>query len=242
MTRNNFAVITGTGVTEQYTLAYKKLIETRFGKVEVYKENKDGYIVIPRHGRKHSIPPHEINYRANISALFKLGVKYIVGTNAVGSIRKDFKVGSIGTAEQFLDFTKKREPTIFQRKVYHADMTKPYSERLNNLIIESGLKIGVKVYPGLVYACMEGPRYETLAEINMLKMLGADVVGMTGVPEVVYARELSIEYASILVSTNWAAGMQEKLSHEEVLEVMEKVAPSVRKIIDRVFSMVEGEK
>jgi 5'-methylthioadenosine phosphorylase len=242
MKKSNFAVISGTGVTEKFKLSRKLYVETIYGMVELYKEKRDGYLILPRHGPKHSIPPHLINYRANILALSKLGVKYVIATNAVGSMREDFPVGSIGTAEQFIDLTKRREPSIYSDRVFHTDMTKPYSEMLNKMIKKAGRDSGVVIHNGLVYACTEGPRYETPAEIRMLRKLGADVVGMTGVPEVVYAKELSIEYSSIVVSTNWAAGMQEKLTHEEVLNVMKRTGSSVRKIIDMVYERLKRGK
>lgn len=227
---NVFAVIVGTGIFEQFELSNKIVVNTRFGKTSVYKGD---YYVLPRHGPKHSLPPHKINYRANILALKKLGVTHIVSTNAVGSIRKYFVPGSIGTAYQFIDMTKLRYPTILN-KVAHTDMTEPYSKELNELIKRVANRLGVHVHDKLVYACMEGPRYETQAEIKMLSLLGADVVGMTAVPEVVYSNELNMEYSSILISTNMAAGLQNRLSHEEVVKVMRMVGPKVKIIIDDV--------
>ncbi len=239
MKKSSIAVISGTGVTEHFKLGRRLKVKTRYGTAEVYLDQARDYFILPRHGPKHNIPPHLINYRANILSLHQLGVRHIIATNAVGSIRKDFPPGSIGTVAQFIDFTKGREPTIFQDGVVHADMSHPYSERLNDLISKAAKQLGINLLGGLVYACMEGPRYETAAEIEMLRRLGADVVGMTGVPEVVYANELSIEYASVVVSTNYAAGMQGKLSHEEVVGVMRRIGGAVTKVIDTAFEMLE---
>ena len=234
-------VITGTGVTEEFDLGRPRTITTHFGKAAVYEDTDRGYIVIPRHGAVHRSPPHGINYRANIAALEQLGVKEIIATSAVGSMNQGFTVGEIGLIEQFLDFTKRRQTTFFERKVVHTDMTYPYSRRLNLELSVAAKEMGTEIRPHLVYVCAEGPRFETAAEIRMYKILGGDVVGMTGVPEVVLAREVRLEYASVVIATNWAAGMQAKVSHDEVLKVMKKSGKIVKRLIESTVRALRGE-
>ena len=226
-------------MTEQFDLSRPKTETTRNGKAKPYQPTGAQYIIIPRHGAAHRSPPHGINYRANIAAFEQLGVKEIIATSAVGSMNQGFKVGGIGLVEQFLDFTKRRQTTFFERQVVHTDMTNPYSRHLNLELAAAGRRMGVEVYPHLVYVCAEGPRFETAAEIKMYKILGGDVVGMTGVPEVVLANEKKLEYASVVIATNWAAGMQPKVSHEEVLRVMKRIGKLVKQLIEETVSSLQ---
>ena len=240
--RPPIGVITGTGVTEHFDLTRAKSVRTEYGRATVFGDLGGRYVVIPRHGAAHRSPPHGINYRANVAALGQLGVKEVIATSAVGSMDLGFKVGEIGLVEQFLDFTKRRQTTFFEDKVVHTDMTNPYSGRINKVLTDAANKMGVEVRPRLVYVCAEGPRFETAAEIRMYKMLGGDVVGMTGVPEVVLANEKGIEYASVVIATNWAAGMQPKVSHDEVLKVMRKSGRTVKQLIEAaVAGLRRGE-
>jgi 5'-methylthioadenosine phosphorylase len=234
-------IITGTGTAEQFDLSRPETIGTPFGKAVVYTQ-KGGDLVIPRHGAEHTSPPHRINYRANIAALELLGVRNVIATSAVGSMNRGFRVGDIGLAEQFLDFTRTRPTTFFDEKVVHTDMTHPYSGRLNRELSYAARRIGVEIHPRLVYVCAEGPRFETAAEIRMYRTLGGDVVGMTGVPEVVLANEKGLEYASVLIATNWAAGMQPRVTQEEVLRVMKKSGKVVKRLIDGTVGALRGEK
>jgi len=244
MTRDEppIGVITGTGVTEYFDLSRPKLVRTRYGKATVFTHPAGEYMVIPRHGAAHKSPPHGINYRANIAAFGQLGVKEVIATSAVGSMNQGFRVGEIGLIEQFLDFTKRRQTTFFEEKVVHTDMTNPYSRHLNLELSVAARRMGIDVHSHLVYVCAEGPRFETAAEIKMYKILGGDVVGMTGVPEVVLANEMKLEYASVVMATNWAAGMQPKVSHEEVLKVMKRSGKVVKQLIETTVAGLRGEK
>jgi len=233
-------IITGTGVTERFDLRKPKTIRTEFGKANVFLDEGREYIILPRHGAAHKSPPHGINYRANIAALALLGVREVIATSAVGSMNKGFRIGEVGVIDQFLDFTKRRQFTFFEDKVVHTDMTYPYSARLNQGLSLAAKRIGVDLRQHLVYVCTEGPRFETAAEIKMFKMLGGDVVGMTGVPEVVLAREMKLEYSSIVIATNWAAGMQPKVSHEEVLRVMKKSGRKVKELMEATVAGLTG--
>lgn len=215
-------------------------VRTKFGAATVYEAMAGRVLLVQRHGRGHAVPPHMINYRANIAALKEAGAGSVIATSAVGSMNPRFRPGQIGLAAQFLDFTKGRPPSLFDDAVVHTDMTHPYSETLGAKLASAGRSLGVSVRRGLVYVCAEGPRFETAAEIRMFKKMGGDVVGMTGVPEVVFAREAGMEYASVLIATNWAAGMQARVSHEEVIEVMQRVGREVKDIIGAAVERVEG--
>ncbi len=230
--RPTIAVITGTGVAEHFEVGAPKRLKTEYGQIFVSRSIEGAFYVLPRHGPGHKVPPHRVNYRANIAGLHSLGVTMVIATSAVGSMNPEFRVGELGLAGQFLDFTKSRRSTFFDREVGHTDMTEPYSRMLNDAILEAGNSAGVKLRVGLVYVCAEGPRYETAAEIKMFRMLGGDVVGMTGVPEVVLANEMGMSYSSIVIATNWAAGMQEKVSHEEVIGVMKKEGAAVKRVVE----------
>ncbi|HYB07480.1 MAG TPA: MTAP family purine nucleoside phosphorylase [Nitrososphaerales archaeon] len=235
-------IITGTGISECFDLSRPRAIRTRFGKATVFDQQRGDYLVMPRHGAAHKSPPHGINYRANIAAFERLGVKEIIATSAVGSMNRRFRAGEIGLVDQFLDFTKRRHTTFFEDKVVHTDMTYPYSRHINLEISMAAKRMGVDLMPHLTYVCTEGPRFETAAEIRMYKTLGGDVVGMTGVPEVVLANEKKLEYASIVVATNRAAGIQPKVSQEEVLKVMKRSGKVVKQLIESTVPALRGEK
>ena len=219
-----------------------KVVKTEYGSVTVYLAKDGSYYLLPRHGLEHGVPPHMVNYRANISSLYWLGVKGVIATSAVGSMNPKFKVGQLGLVGQFLDFTRRRPQTFFDEEVKHTDMTNPYSSKLNEAMSRAGRTLGLRVSPNLVYVCVEGPRFETAAEIRMFRLMGGDVVGMTGVPEVVLANELGLEYCSVAIATNWAAGMQNKVSHAEVLEGMRKTGPKVKTLIVAAMRLLGEEQ
>ena len=228
----SIAVIAGTGVAEHFEVGPRISLRTRFGRAVAFRSRTGGFYLLPRHGPGHTVPPHMINYRANAAGLRSLGVKDVIATSAVGSMNPEFRVGALGLAGQFLDFTKRREGTLFDNEIVHTDMTEPYSRELNAAIARASASIGVRIKGGLTYVSVEGPRFETAAEIRMFRSLGGDVVGMTGVPEVVMMREAGMRYSAILIATNWAAGMQEKVSHGEVVSVMKRSGKTVKRVIE----------
>lgn len=212
-------------------------METPYGTVEpiVGKLANRKVVFMSRHGRDHAIPPHLVNYRANIWALRKLGVRKILATAAVGSLSSSFRLGDLVLLDQFLDFTKSRPQTFYeggQQGVLHVDMTEPYCTAVRQVILDASEQLGFALKNGACYVCTEGPRFETPAEIQMFQRLGADLVGMTSVPEVVLARELGMCYASIGLVTNEAAGIAKHLlSHAEVMESMKKLGEKVAQLI-----------
>ena len=216
-------IIGGTGVYDIIKKAdseTKKDIETEYGTVEVFmlKIADKEVVFLPRHSKEHSYPPHKINYKANIMALKKMGVNQIIATNSVGSINLDMKPGDFVIPDDFIDFTVLRDRTFYDNEVMHIDMSEPYCNRLRNLIISKG-----NVVKSGTYVCTEGPRFESPAEINMYKIIGGDIVGMTGLPELVLAKELGMCYSSICIVSNYGAGISNnKLSMKEVLDIMSK--------------------
>lgn len=233
------AIIGGTGIYDPKLLDNTRKIvqETPYGTATVITGSYEGEEIafIPRHGGSHSIPPHLINYRANIMALHMLGVKNIMATAAVGSLYFDFKPGSYILADQFLDFTRTRRNTFYEggeKGVVHCDMTVPYCSRLRQAMAQSACDQGLKVQNGGVYVCTEGPRFETAAEIAMFKQLGGQLIGMTSLPEVCLARELGMCYANISIVTNFAAGISPGiLTHSEVVDMMQQNITGVQRVL-----------
>jgi len=240
----DFAVIGGTGF---YGLSDEQLLEriqlpTEFGLVQVERvQLGDQQIAfLARHGRQHSLPPHRVNYRANIWALRELGVKNILASAAVGSMSQGMPPGSLVLLTQFLDFTRGRPSTFFdggEAEVAHVDMTDPYCPHLRAELQAAAQALGEEVRRDGTYVCAEGPRFETAAEIRMFRDLGGHLVGMTNVPEVVLAREAGICYAAVAVVTNWAAGIsKEPLKHKEVSDFMNQQTPRVRALFQQVVT------
>ena len=225
------AIIAGTLMHEIPDMTLEeKTIDTPYGKVLVYevKGVKTEVFFLPRHGLQHGTPPHKINYRANLKALELLGVKRVIAVNAVGSINKQIAPLDLVVVSDYLDFTSGRELSYFdggEMGVNHVDMSIPYSPYLREKILALAPKYDLRVHPQGVYVCTNGPRLESPAEIRMYEKLGGDMVGMTGLPEVVFAKELDLCYASIAFSINWAAGLLDTIeftSDQVALTKMQK--------------------
>ena len=227
-------------------LREKRVVWTKYGDATLFiYENSSGgeFIFLPRHGEDHNCAPHKINYRANIKALHEAGVELIIGISSVGSLRESIRPGDFVLLDQFLDFTKHRPITFFDEDgcVVHTDMTEPYCQELRQCILTAPRK-GITLHDKGTYVCAEGPRFETAAEIRMYAMLGGDVVGMTGVPDVVLARELGICYAGIAVATNYAAGISKVVTHVEVLEAMKNIESLLADYVVGCISTVPAER
>lgn len=216
-------------------------VNTPFGIVNVHMGNIAGQniAVIPRHGgeQKH-VPPHRINYRANIWAVYELGATRIISVNSVGTM-KSYTPGSLVLLTDFLDFTKNRVSTFFDNKTVHVDVSEPYCPQINKYLSNSIINRSIDFFEG-VYACTEGPRFETKSEIDMLSRF-ADFVGMTGVPEVVLAKELDMCYASIGLVTNYACGLSSKrLTVDEVIDVVDNAQDLLYDVIsDTIYTLTE---
>ncbi|HIQ32877.1 MAG TPA: S-methyl-5'-thioadenosine phosphorylase, partial [Methanothermococcus okinawensis] len=201
-------IIGGTGVAPVLKRGKEVVINTRYGKARVLIDREDDVVLLFRHGLNHSIPPHRINYRANIYALKMIGVERILAINSVGSLKEHIKPGTFFLPQDFMEFTKSRVSTYYDGedgKVVHIDLSEPYCPEVLGILREILDRRGYSYSEG-VYICTEGPRFETKAEIRFYKTLG-DVVGMTGYPEVVLAKELGLCYVSLCTVTNYAAGI-----------------------------------
>lgn len=246
---SKLAIIGGTGVYDPDILQdiREETVATPYGQVTalvgVYQGKE--VVFLPRHGAAHSLPPHKINYRANIWGLKEMGVTRVLATAAVGSLNLEMKPGHFVLLDQFIDFTKNRPFTFFDGedgKVVHTDFTHPYCAGIRRQVREAAAGIGLAVHEGGCYVCTEGPRYETPAEIRAFQRLGGDVVGMTNVPEVVLARELGLCYGTIAMVTNFAAGISPKpLTHQEVVEVMRSNTSNIRCLVMETLSRLDPE-
>ena len=229
------AVIGGTGLEALLTGEEQIRVGTPYGLAPpILIGNVDGKSAafLPRHGLHHSVPPHKVNYRTNLYALYKLGVKRIIATNAVGAINRRFKVGGFVVPHDFIDFTKLRQPTYYNdAPVTHIDVSQPYCPEIRSAIIKIAQRHGIKVPARAVLVCTEGPRYETPAEIELFRRIGCDVVGMTGIPEAVLARELEMCYATLCFVTNMAAGIQKRLTADEVAAIAREKTPIIQQVL-----------
>jgi len=233
--KTRIAIIGGTGFDRLFNDSEQTSVETPYGTVQALFPSKienKRVTFLPRHGVDHSVPPHKVNYRAHIFALHKIGVERILATNAVGAINRDLEPGETVVPNDFIDFTKLRSTTFYdEAPVTHVDVSQPYCPEIRNLLIANARKNGLHVWDKAILVCTEGPRYETPAEIAMFRHLGCDIVGMTGYPEAVLARELEMCYASICYVSNRAAGMQQRLTAREVAEVSKKALPKIEQVL-----------
>jgi len=240
------AIIGGTGLESLLRDAEEIRIGTPYGlppPVSVGEVEGVHVAFLPRHGVQHSVPPHEVNYRANVYALYMMGAKRIITTNAVGAINSSFKPGDLVVPHDLIDFTKSRKSTFYDSApVTHIDVTQIYCPETRLILIEAMKKSDLHGHDHAVLACMEGPRLETPAEIEMLRRLGCDIVGMTGAPEAVLARELEICYATICFVTNMAAGMQAQLTACELVEMAKKKFSVIEQILRDTIKNLPKER
>jgi len=240
------AIIGGSGLTQLANLdiSHREIIRTPYGEPSgpVTFGNICGQpaMFLARHGYGHTIPPHEVNYRANLWALWSRKATAVVSVASVGGIRADLQPGDIVVPNQIIDYTWGRRSTYHEGDgctVTHIDFTHPYDEVLRNHVLTAASMVGEEVRMGGVYAATQGPRLETAAEINRLERDGADVVGMTGMPEAVLARELDLPYAAINVVANYAAGRGDSsdgIHFDSIEDVLQKAMGRVRGIIEQL--------
>ena len=222
---------------------HSRTISTPYGDVTVYFTQMDrrDVAIIPRHaGVEEHTPPHMINYRANVWAVRELRAKRIISTNSVGTM-KDHQIGSFVLLDDFVDLTKNRTSTFFDTETVHVDMVEPYCPEIKGCLTRSLKKKGINYSEG-TYICTEGPRFETRAEIAMMKQFG-DVVGMTGVPEVILAKELELCYASICTVTNYACGLGNgKLTVDEVVDALRGAHDVLLRVVSDAISNLPDER
>ena len=237
------AIIGGTGLTQLSTLEVlrREVARTPYGEpsgaLTFGRLCGRDVVFLARHGYGHTIPPHRVNYRANLWALKGAGALNAVSVASVGGIRPDCVPGALIVPDQILDYTSGRANTFFDdfdSPVRHIDFTHPYDAEMRRRILAAAGDAGVAVIDGAVYAATQGPRLETAAEVNRFERDGADVIGMTGMPEATLARELGLPYAAINVVANHAAGRASSaqgIHFERVEQVLQEAMQSVHKLL-----------
>jgi len=240
------AIIGGSGLTQLANLEVgrRKVGRTPYGDpsgaLTFGRIGKSEVLFLARHGYGHTIAPHEVNYRANLWALKHAGADAVVSVASVGGIRNDIWPGTIVLPHQVIDYTWGRPSTFFEgpgAPVNHIDFTEPYSRELRARLLSAAASVGERIMDGGVYAATQGPRLETAAEINRLERDGADIVGMTGMPEAGLAREINLQYAAIAVVANYAAGRgdsERAVPLDRIQAVLDEAMGRVRRIINKL--------
>ena len=237
------AIIGGTGLSQlrEMRIEQRQIVVTPWGEpsAPVLQGEIAGRRVtfLPRHGGEHTIPPHQVNYRANLWALRDLGVRQVIAVNAVGGIREDLQPGTLAVPDQVIDYTWGRSHTYFEgaeRPVRHVDFTRPYSDAIRTRLIDAGARAGLAMVDGGTYGATQGPRLESAAEIARLARDGCAMVGMTGMPEAVLARELDLEYACCAVVVNRAAGCGGDI-HEDLDRYLDHGMAAVRLLLESLL-------
>lgn len=238
------AVIGGSGLSQLRNFTGKKCVmDTPYGNhsnlnIGQYKTHPIAFMA--RHGNPHQIPPHAINYRANIYALHLLGIKKIIAVHAVGGIKTEWPVGSLCFPDQLIDYTWGREHTFYSGQndsdLEHIDFSYPFDKKLRITMAEVAESLNYSFFETGVYGCTQGPRLETAAEIKRLERDGCDLVGMTAMPEVALAREMGISYASMSLIVNPAAGLSKTpITMQEIQRVMAKGGNDIQAMIEGVL-------
>lgn len=246
MTR--LAIIGGSGLTRlpEFQISHRKHFDTPFGapSTDLTFGTLFGQelVFLARHGDAHTLPPHRINYRANLWALRQAGVSSIVAVAAVGGIRADMYPGRLAVPDQIIDYSYGRGHTFFEddlQHVTHIDFTRPYDSDLRERLRAAGHIAGLRVVDGGVYGCTQGPRLESAAEIVRLERDGCDLVGMTGMPEAALARELEIPYACLAVVANWAAGKTDReITMAEIEVYLAQGMADLHRLLERFLQSV----
>ena len=242
------AIIGGTGLTSLETLKVnrREMVSTPYGETSgplTHGElNGQEVVFLARHGYGHTIPPHKVNYRANLWALKHIGVTQVIAVAAVGGIRADMKPGYLVFPDQIVDYTWSRCHTYFEedlRQVIHVDFTQPYCETLRKKLIQAARQTNLVVREEGTYGATQGPRLETAAEIERLERDGCDVVGMTGMPEAALAREIGLCYATCAVVANWAAGKSEGvIAMEAIQRQLVQGMDKVKTLLSQVMNLL----
>ena len=243
------AIIGGTGLYDPKLLKNVKEIKVRtpYGPPSdsiMIGELKGRHIAfLPRHSKKHTIRPTDVNSRANIFALKKLGVQRILAPSTVGSLREELKPGDIVFVDQFIDRTTRREQSFYTGKqVCHISVAEPMCPELRRTLIKAADDINIITHNTGTYVCIEGPRFSTKAESRMFRMWGADVVGMTLVPECVLAREAEICYSSIATVTDYDVWKDQQVSVDVVFKTMSENVEKVKRVISEAISKIPKER
>jgi 5'-methylthioadenosine phosphorylase len=246
-------IIGGTGLTQLANLkiTHRQVARTPYGEpsgaLTFGRLCGEEIIFLARHGYGHTIPPHEVNYRANLWALKEFGVDRVVSVATVGGISPDFRAGCLVVPHQLIDYTWGRAHTFAvsgEKQVTHLDFTEPYCSAMRRDLLQAAQQKRIEIKDGGVYAAAQGPRLETAAEINRFERDGADMVGMTGMPEAYLARELEICYAAIGVVVNDAAGRgasTQGIRDEDIQRVMADLMSRVRLVLEELVALANPD-
>lgn len=240
-------VIGGSGVykIDGIEIVKEHVINTPFGtpSSEIIEAKLKGtsFYFIPRHGKKHSVTPSEVNYRANIFALKSLGVEYCISVSAVGSLKEEYPPTTFVLVDQFIDWTKgKRERTFFDKGfVAHVSVAEPVEKQLQKMMVDACKEVGVKYGDGGSYICIEGPQFSSKAESHIYRSFGASVIGMTNVPESYLAKEAGMAYATIAMVTDYDCWKEEHCTLEEIMKVMATNNQQVHKVLNVLLPNLE---
>lgn len=242
-------IIGGTGIYDPEIFEKEKEIKvyTPFGQpsdlvsIGYYKSVKVAFI--PRHGRSHTIPPHQVNYRANVWALKQIGVERIIASSAVGSLREDYKPGNLVIADQFIDRTKKRLDTFYEGgQICHISSADPFCPQLREFFINFARGLGLKLQREGTYVCIEGPRFSTRAESQLFRLWNADIIGMTLYPECVLAREAELCYVSVAMVTDYDVWAEKPVSTREIVKTMGENVENFKKLIINAIPKIPKER
>ncbi len=240
------AIIGGSGFRslEALEIVHREVVRTPYGEPSAPlthgRFHGTEVIFLPRHGHAHTIPPHRVNYRANIWALQQAGVEQIVGVAAVGGLHPPMGPGRVVIPDQIIDYTYGRDHTFFEgdlTHVTHVDFTEPYCEELRQRLLTAGEAAGVAVENRGTYGATQGPRLESAREIDRMERDGCDLVGMTGMPEAALAREAELCYACCAVVANWAAGRGDgPITMDEIERHLQGGMVRVRELLSRLVT------
>lgn len=253
MSQYQTAIIGGTGFNDWpgFTLHKETTADTTYGPaaapLRFGEYAQSACLFLPRHGDGHRIPPHQINYRANIQALADAGVKRIIAIAAVGGISADLPPGAVAIPDQIIDYTTGRVssfwdgPDDFDAEPLHVDFTEPYTPALRQLLLQAATTANANIVDGGTCGVTQGPRLESAAEIRRLRQDGCTMVGMTSMPEAALARERNMEYASLAVSVNWAAGLHPDPSvgiHDQIIASLASGIKTVQAILEQALPIL----
>ena len=243
------AIIGGTGLTSIYELNIlnKQTVDTPYGSTSgpftVGELAGNEIVFLPRHGYEHNIPPHKINYRANIWGLHSIGISHVIGVTSVGGIHANIPPKKIAIPDQIIDYTHSRKQTFFEEKldqVTHIDFTQPYCNEMRKTLLQAAKNLELNVFVDGTYGATQGPRLETAAEINRMEKDGCDIVGMTGMPEATLAKELELCYATCALSVNWAAGRSEtEIKMSDIKLVVEEGMDSIKQLLVAAIKLLK---
>lgn len=240
-------IIGGSGVQEIFDeVIERRNVHTPYGSpsgfIEIGKVAGVKVAFMPRHGKGHTIPPHKLNYRANIHAMWEVGVRQLIAVSAVGSLKEDYRPGEIAIPDQFIDFTKKRDLTFYEGgKVVHTSLADPFCKNLTGLFHRELAALGIAHKDTGTYVCIEGPRFSTRAESRMYRQF-ADIIGMTLVPECQLAREKEICYATMAMVTDYDVWADHPVNAQEVVKVMGKNVSNVKKALSAIIPKVPQKR